>query len=87
LKIPAGGSLDLIRGALRDTLTRIMPQNEQDIELEKDEIWGELSLIYFKYDNEIWRQAFREVMIEVYDKISDVRWSEIYTKIYAEAKK
>jgi len=55
--------------------------------LEKDEIWGELSLIYFKYDNEIWRQAFREVMIEVYDKISDVRWSEIYTKIYAEAKK
>ena len=44
-----------------------------------------MSIVYFKYDDEIWRQAFRKVMIELYEKIGEVKWDEIYNKIYARA--
>ena len=86
LNIPASGTLGIIRGKIKETLVRIIPPNNIDIEEEKNEIWKELSVVYFKYDNEVWRQAFRKVMIELYDKIGEVKWDEIYNKIYSEGK-
>jgi hypothetical protein len=67
-------------------LTRILPSRTEDIEGEKKEIWKDLSMVYFKYEDEIWRKAFREVLMELFDKISDVKWDEIYNKIYNEEK-
>ena len=87
LNIPAGGTLEVIRGKIKETLVKIMPPNNVDIEEDKEEIWKELSVVYFKYDNEIWRQAFRKVMIELYEKIGEVKWDEIYDRIYREEKK
>ena len=86
LNIPAIGTLEIIRGKIKETLVKIIPPNNIDIEEEKKEIWKELSIVYFKYDNEVWRQAFREVMIELYEKIGEVKWDEIYNKIYREEK-
>jgi len=84
LIIPASGTLEIIRGKIKETLVKIIPPNSIDIEEEQKEIWKELSVVYFKYDNEIWRQAFRKVMIELYEKIGEVKWDEIYNKIYRE---
>ncbi|MBL7167180.1 hypothetical protein ISS40_00755 [Candidatus Bathyarchaeota archaeon] len=86
LNIPASGTLEIIRGRIRETLVKIIPPDNIDIEEDKNEIWNELSIVYFKYDNEIWRQAFRKVMIELYEKIGEVKWDEIYNKIYREEK-
>jgi hypothetical protein len=65
LKIPASETLEVIRGKIKETLIKIIPPNNIDIEEEKKEIWKELSIVYFKYDDEVWRQAFRKVMIEL----------------------
>jgi len=86
LKIPASETLDSIRGKIKKTLIQIIPPKSLDVEEEKKEIWKEFSMVYFKYDNEIWRQAFRKVMIELYEKIGEVKWDEIYNKIYSEEK-
>lgn len=61
-----------------------MPPKEIDIEDEKQEIWKDLSTIYFKYDDETWRKAFREFVIELHEKIGEVKWDEIYNRIYRE---
>lgn len=84
--IPKSESFDALTGSIRETLTRILPSRVEDIEGEKKEIWKDLSMVYFKYEDEIWRKAFREVLIELFDKISDVKWEEIYSKIYSEEK-
>lgn len=84
--IPKSESLDAITGSIRETLTRILPSRTTDIEGEKKEIWKDLSMVYFKYEDEIWRKAFREILMELFDKISDVKWDEIYSKIYSEEK-
>jgi len=86
LNIPASGTLEIIRGRIRETLVKIIPPDNIDIEEDKEEIWKELSVVYFKYDNEIWRQAFRKVMTELYEKIGEVKWDEIYDKLYREEK-
>ena len=86
LKIPASRTLEIVRGKIKETLIKIIPPNSIDIEEEQKEIWKELSVVYFKYDNEVWRQAFRKVMIELYEKIGEVKWDEIYNKIYGEEK-
>ncbi len=85
LKIPSSETLEIIRGKIKETLSKIIPPNNIDIEEDKKEIWKELSIVYFKYDDEIWRHAFRKVMIELYEKIGEVKWDEIYNKIYARA--
>lgn len=86
LKIPSSETLEIIRGKIKETLSKIIPPNNIDIEEDKKEIWKELSIVYFKYDDEIWRHAFRKVMIELYEKIGEVKWDEIYNKIYGEEK-
>ena len=54
---------------------------EQEVPLDevKEEVWQDLANIYYKYDDEIQKKAFREIMKE----ISDTEWRKIYSKIYA----
>ncbi len=63
-------------------ISKILPPKEFDIEENKEEIWEDLSLIYFKYDDESQKRAFREVMKEIYEKIEGGRWDEIYREIF-----
>jgi len=67
-------------------LIRILPPRDVDIEEERREIWRDLSAIYFKYDDETWRQAFRDVLTDLYEKIRGVRWNEIYERLYSAEK-
>jgi hypothetical protein len=83
---PKNGSLDILTGRIGETLTRIFPSREVDLEGEKKEVWKELSMIYFKYDDDTWRKAFREIMIYLFDQISESKWDEIYNKMYSEKK-
>lgn len=63
-------------------ISKILPPKEFDIKENKEEIWEDLSLIYFKYDDESQKRAFREVMKEIYEKIEEGRWDEIYREIF-----
>ena len=37
----------------------------------KDEVWLDLSRIYYKYEDTTQKQAFREVVLEMSDKINE----------------
>ena len=52
----------------------------------REDIWNDLSSIYFKYDDEDQRKAFREVLKDIFEKIRDGKWEEIYQKIYLKEK-
>jgi hypothetical protein len=52
-----------------------------------NEIWDDLSRIYYKYETNDWKQAFREVIKEISEKVNEDEWHIIYNKLYRHDKK
>ena len=48
----------------------------------KTEVWSELSLIYYKYEDSYQKRAFREVISEISESISEGNWGTVYNKLY-----
>ena len=63
-------------------ISRIFPNIPPDIDTVKKEIWTDLSVLYYKYDYDFQKRAFREVLVEMSDKISEGKWATIYKRIY-----
>ena len=82
--MPSENPVDALREKVIDTVSKMLPPIEKDIEENKVEIWTDLSKVYYKYDAEDWKRAFREVMKDVSDKINEDKWETIYKKLYRE---
>jgi hypothetical protein len=76
-----------LKEAIREAISKIFPSNDVDIEEVKDEVWNDLSKIYYKYEDETQKKAFREIMKEISDKIQSDKWDTVYMKIYREEQK
>ena len=82
--MPSENPVDALKEKVIDTVSKMLPPIEKDVEENKDEIWHDLSKVYYKYEGEDWKKAFRDVMKEISDKIVEERWETIYKKLYRE---
>ena len=48
----------------------------------KKEVWKELSLIYYKYEDNHQKRAFRKVISEISECLNDGNWGSVYNKLY-----
>jgi len=71
-----------IKEKIQKAINAILPSKEVDLDEVKDGVWKELSRIYYKYEDESQKQAFREIMREIGEKLSEGKWSTIYHKLY-----
>ena len=76
--------LDALKGAIREMISKILPSSEVDPDEVKEEVWADLSRIYYKYEDEAQKKAFRDIMKEISEKIQDDKWETVYKKIYRE---
>jgi hypothetical protein len=76
--------LDALKEAIRDVISKIIPSQDVDIDEVKEEVWTDLSRIYYKYEDEAQKKAFRDIMKEISEKIQDDKWETVYKKIYRE---
>ncbi len=76
--------LDALKGAIREMISKILPSPEVDPDEVKEEVWADLSRIYYKYEDEAQKKAFRDIMKEISEKIQDDKWETVYKKIYRE---
>lgn len=76
--------LDALKGAIREMISKILPSSEVDPDEVKEEVWADLSRIYYKYEDEAQKKAFRDIMKEISEKIQDDKWEAVYKKIYRE---
>lgn len=83
----ASEPLDSLKEMIREAIAKIFPSIDVDLEEIKDEVWTDLSRIYYKYEDEGQKRAFREVMREIAEKMQDDRWETVYKKIYREERK
>lgn len=78
---------DALKERIREAIASILPPIKTDLDEVKDEVWTDLSRIYYKYDTEDQKRAFREVLKEIAEKIEDDQWPTVYKKIYREERK
>lgn len=70
------------KGIVKDVIEQILPSSEVELIDIKEEIWQDLSALYYKYEDETQKRAFREVMYEICEKIKEGKWDSVYKKLY-----
>ena len=68
------------------SLSNLLPSQDTDLQNIKDEVWEDLSALYYKYDDGDQKRAFREVVKEISEKITEGRWQTVYKKLYQSEK-
>jgi len=71
-----------LKGIVKDVIDQILPPGEVELDTIKEEIWADLSSLYYKYEDEGQKKAFREVMQEICEKLSLDKWDTVYRKLY-----
>ena len=63
-------------------ISNILPKSHVNIQEIKSEVWSELSAVYYKYEDSYQKKAFREVMAEISESITDGKWDTVYRKLH-----
>jgi len=71
-----------LKGIVKEVIDQILPPSEVELNTIKEEIWTDLSALYYKYEDEEQKKAFREVMQDICEKISQGKWDAVYGKLY-----
>jgi len=75
--------LEEVRDRVNLLFSWILPKVDADILEVKGEVWESLSSIYYKYEDDTQKRAFREVLCGMSEKISDGNWKAVYKKLYS----
>jgi hypothetical protein len=71
-----------LKDIVKDVIEQILPSGEIELVDIKEEIWQDLSALYYKYEDEDQKKAFRLVMNDICEKISQGKWDSVYKKLY-----
>lgn len=78
---------ETLKEKLRELMDQLLAPSEAELDDIKKEIWGDLSALYYKYEVEDQKRAFREVMYEITDRINEGKWDSVYKRIYRQEQK
>lgn len=70
------------KSMVKEVIDQILPPSDVELEAIKDEVWSDLSALYYKYEDEVQKKAFRKVMQDICDKMSQGKWDSVYKRLY-----
>jgi hypothetical protein len=70
------------KGIVKEVLDQILPSGEVELTDIKEEIWQDLSALYYKYEDENQKKAFREVIYDISKRVQEGKWDSVYKKLY-----
>jgi hypothetical protein len=70
------------KGMVKEVIDQILPPSDVELEAIEEEVWADLSALYYKYEDEVQKKAFRNVMQDICDKMSQGKWDSVYKKLY-----
>lgn len=82
---PVTAMLDTLQKKLsniRKFFSQVIPSKTINMEMVKQDVWRDLSAVYYKYEDNSQKRAFREIMSEVGDRINDGNWDSVYRKLH-----
>jgi hypothetical protein len=69
-------------GAARRFFSRVLPSNLINIEALKQDVWSDLSAVYYKYEDDYQKRAFREIIFEISERLNEDKWNNVYKKLH-----
>lgn len=78
----AGRLIKSVFENIQAILIKFIPNADCKIHEMKKEVWADLSAVYYKYEDMLQKKAFREVIYEISEIISNDKWNKIYGKLY-----
>jgi hypothetical protein len=78
---PEDSTISKIKDKMEDVVEKIKPESPTEDEI-KEEIWYDLSVLYYKYNDSIQKSAFREIFEDISKKIQSGDWTSIYRKLH-----
>ena len=69
-------------GDIRNFFSQIVPSKTISMEKAKQEVWRDLSLVYYKYEDGTQKRVFREILSEISERIHEGNWDSVYRKLY-----
>jgi hypothetical protein len=69
-------------GNIRKLFSRVIPSKTISMERVRQDVWRDLSLVYYKYEDGAQKRAFREILSEVSERINDGNWDSVYRKLH-----
>ena len=70
------------KGMVKEVIDQILPPSDVELEAIEEEVWADLSALYYKYEDEVQKKAFRNVMQEICEKMCQGKWDSVYNKLY-----
>ena len=71
-----------LKNKVREVIDQILPSAEVELTDIKEEIGEDLLALYYKYEDEDQKRAFREVMYDISNRIKEGKWESVYKKLY-----
>jgi hypothetical protein len=69
-------------GAVRRFFSRVFQSNTISIEALKQDVWNDLSAVYYKYEDDYQKRAFREIIYEISERLNEDKWHNVYKKLH-----
>lgn len=68
---------------IRNKISQVIPSKTISMETIKEDVWRDLSAVYYKYEDSTQKKAFREIMSEISEKINEDKWDRVYRKLHS----
>jgi len=65
-----------------EALNTLGIEGKREISEDIEDIWTELSDLYYKYEDDAWKSAFREVFYYISEKVQENKWPTVYKNLY-----
>ena len=69
-------------GTVRSFLNRAIPSNKNSMSTLRQGVWSDLSAVYYKYEDDDQKQAFREILSEISERLNEGKWDKVYKKLH-----
>ena len=77
---------DIVEKSIRNIgkfFSKVIPAKTISMETIKQDVWKDLSTVYYKYEDSAQKRAFREILLEISDRINEGKWDTVYRKLYS----
>jgi hypothetical protein len=64
-------------------VSKAVPLKKVNMETIKQDVWNDLSAVYYKYEDDAQKRAFREIISDISEKVNQGKWDRVYKKLYS----
>ena len=75
-----------LNGKIKEFVEEVFPTEDVDEEDVEQQIWEDLSEVYYRYEDRAKKKAFRNVMNKICKKLCEGNWDSVYQRLYRENK-